>query len=316
MSSSSSWLQRRVFAEFRPPAALRPFSSPLRDAPDGLRVTWLGTAGFVVQSATTTLMIDPYLSRVAPGALLTRPLCADMAAIARHTPCKLDAVICGHSHFDHLMDAPAIAQMSGAELIGSATTCAFGAAAGLAKEQMRCVPSDGAHLSVGDLTIRMAPSRHARLFCGHVPFAGFVHGAPTRPRFWHYRMGGAFGVFVGNGAVSLYHNGSADLVDVALRGEQVDAVLLGLAGWKTTPGYLPRLLSILRPRLVIPSHHDAFFAPLEAGVRLLPGVDFPRVLAELERIVPGARLIAPLYSETVCIPRVAEPYLLRRAGSN
>jgi hypothetical protein len=62
--------------------------------------------------------------------------------------------------------------------------------------------------------------------------------------------------------------------------------------------------------------HDAFFAPLKAGVRLLPGVDLPRVLAELERLLPGARLIAPLYSETVCIPRGAEPYLLRCAGSN
>jgi L-ascorbate metabolism protein UlaG (beta-lactamase superfamily) len=307
-----NWLQRSVFSEFRPPDALRPLATAQRDAPDGLSVTWLGTAGFIVRSATTSVAIDPYLTRVPLASLLLRPLRADDAELARKLPSRLDAVLCGHSHYDHLLDAPQAAWQSGATLYGSRTTCAYGRQAGLSPERVVAVGPQGGTFKVGDLEVRFVPSLHAALFCGHVPFPGETPQPPTRPRVWDFRMGGAFGIFVRGAGVSLYHNGSADLVDMALAGEHADVVLLGLAGWQSTERYLPRLLGTLRPRVVVPAHHDAFFAPLDAGVRLLPGIQFARFLEQTASIVPGARVLAPLYEETVCVPRRGEPYLVPR----
>jgi len=265
-------------------------------------VRWLGTASFVIESAGSSLVIDPYLTRASLRQLAFAPLLPDRAAIDRHAPKNLVAVLCGHSHFDHLLDAPLLSQVTGAKLVGSDTTLAFGRAQGLPETQLLSVPALGAELELGPFAVRFIPSRHAALLLGRVPFPGSVDGAvPELRRPWHYRMGGAFGVLVSAGGVSIYHNGSADLVDAELRGVEADVALVGLAGRRYTPAYLQRLLTPLAPKLVLPSHHDAFFGPLEAGVRLLPGIEFERFVRDTERFAPRAQILAPLYDEPVWI---------------
>jgi hypothetical protein len=91
------------------------------------------------------------------------------------------------------------------------------------------------------------------------------------------------------------------LSDAALRGVRADVALVGLAGRTATPDYLGRLLSVLTPSFVIPCHHDAFFAPLEHGCRLLPGIDLDGFLADTRALLPDARIALPDYLETVPI---------------
>ena len=80
------------------------------------------------------------LSRV----VLSR-LRVDNRAIERFVP-GADFIACGHSHFDHAMDAPAIAARFGATVIGSASTAALCEASGLAADRRIEVPAEGATL--------------------------------------------------------------------------------------------------------------------------------------------------------------------------
>src|SRR5213075_3140263 len=74
-------------------------------------LTYLGVAGWQLEAAGTIVITDPYLSRPAdPDA----PLVPDAAAIAAHTPPHADLVLVGHSHHDHLLDAPSVARRTGA----------------------------------------------------------------------------------------------------------------------------------------------------------------------------------------------------------
>ena len=312
MSRTFWWrAYERVFAPFErsPDLALPvapPVSSPSAENAGargaGLRVRWLGTAGFVVESARTTVMIDPYLSRLPLPVLAASPLRSDENAVRARLPTRVDAVLCGHSHFDHLLDAPLIARLTGAKLFGSRTTRAFGVAARLEPEQIVEVDPVGGDFCVGDLEIRFVPSLHARLLMGSVPFAGEVSPpAPLPARVWQYRMGGAFGIFVRAPGATLYHNGSADLVDAALAGLRADVLLIGIVGRKYATDYVPRLLRLLHPSIVVPTHHDAFFAPLAEGVRLLPGVDMAGFVAEVRRVSPEVQIVAPLYDEVMGI---------------
>jgi hypothetical protein len=101
-------------------------------------------------------------------------------------------------------------------------------------------------------------------------------------------MGGAFGISITARERSLYHNGSADLVDAELEGLTADVLLVGLAGRYATRDYLGRLSGHLSPRMILPTHHDTFFSPLSRGVRLLPGIDFPSLSVE-ENLTVAAR---------------------------
>jgi L-ascorbate metabolism protein UlaG (beta-lactamase superfamily) len=299
-----------MFSPFQPNAEVRLPDAPRRETgnPSGesLRVRWLGTAGFIVESARTTVMIDPYLSRLPLPVLATSALAPDEKAVRARLPTRVNAVLCGHSHFDHLLDAPLIARITGAKLFGSRTTRAFGLAAGLEPEQIVEVDATGGEFSVGDLDIRFVPSLHARLLMGSVPFAGEVSPpAPSAARVWQYRMGGAFGIFVGASGATLYHNGSADLIDAGLAGLRADLLLIGIVGRKYATDYVPRLLRLLRPSVVVPAHHDAFFAPLEDGLRLLPGVDLDGFVAEVRRVRPEAQIVAPMYDEIMALDAAA-----------
>src|SRR5262249_17306015 len=163
---------------------------------------------------------------------------------------------------------------------------------GLEENQLVRIPPRGAIVRFGDIEVRFVTSRHGKIFLGRVPFPGEVTSTPRPPkRIWHYRMGGAYGLLIKMPGVAVYHTASADLIDAEVDGEQADVLLAGLAGRRGTENYVGRLVGALSPKLVIPTHHDAFFAPLERGLHLLPGIDVEGFVSEVFTRAPHAGVI-------------------------
>ena len=294
-------LYERIFPRWRPRPELRPRTASASGATFELR--WLGTAGFVVRAGDTTLLVDPFLSRPSLPRVATRPLEPDEPVLRAHLPERVDAILCSHGHYDHLLDAPRIARWTGALLVGSHSVCNIGRAEGLPESQLVEVPATGWRRRFGAVDVRFVPGLHGRIFLGRVPHAGTVETPPRLPlRWFEYLDGGVFGLLLECGGTTLYHNGSADLIDAELRGVRADVVLAGLAGRFATPRYLERLLGLLEPRAVVPTHHDAFFAPLERGVHLLPGIDLDGFTAEVRSFAPGATVVVPDYEEPIVVP--------------
>jgi L-ascorbate metabolism protein UlaG (beta-lactamase superfamily) len=77
-----------------------------------------------------------------------------------------------------------------------------------------------------------------------------------------YRCGQVWGISIAVGGARLYHQGSADLLDDAVREKGVDVFLAGVAGRSFTDRYWERILPRLEPRVVVPTHYDNFFRPL------------------------------------------------------
>jgi L-ascorbate metabolism protein UlaG (beta-lactamase superfamily) len=292
-------LYERVFPKWQKDKRFRVFGD---ESGPGVSLTWLGTASFVVRTATTTVLVDPYVTRLGlPGLLFGHE--PDERAIASAFPSVVDAIVCGHSHYDHVADAPRIAKRTGAVLVGSESTCAWGEAEGLPKDKLVAMGRRGGVVTVGDVEIRLVPSAHGKVVLHRVPFPGTVERVSRLPRpVWDYKMGGAFGVLLRVGDLRIYHNGSADLVDAELRGISADVLLACLAGRRSTRAYVKRLVDHLRPGLVVPTHHDAFFAPLERGVHLLPGIDLPGFLEECATYAPEATRLTPDYHERLWVP--------------
>jgi len=295
-------LYETIFPKWQKDSFFRPVG---REAEGGVTLTWLGTASFVVRTASTTVLVDPYLTRASiPGLIF--PHEPDERAIFSALPPRIDAIVCGHSHYDHVADAPRIAKRTGALLVGSESTCAWGAAEGLDESRLVRFSPRGGTVTVGDIEIRMVPSRHGKALFHRVPLPGFVAHTPRLPQpIWAYKMGGAFGVLLRTEGCSIYHNGSADLVDAELRGLQADVLLACLAGRRGTQAYVKRLVDHLGPGLVVPTHHDAFFSPLSEGVHLLPGIDLSGFLSESATYAPKATRVTMDYHEALSVPRGA-----------
>ncbi len=250
-------------------------------------VTWLGTAGFSIEHDGYVVLIDPYLTRAPLWRCARGAIESDRALVERITP-KADAIVAGHTHFDHVLDVPAIARATGATVYGSRSCAALCRASGVAEAQIVDVQARGEpRAEVGPFELRFVPSVHSAFLFGRIPFPGEISDCDQIPlRTSAYRCGAVFGVDVRVAGKRIYHLGSADLLD-GLPERDVDLLLMCVAGWTTTERFCPRVMSSLHPHAILLSHWDNFFAPLDDGAKMLPAMRMPRLVEGLTAIEPG-----------------------------
>jgi L-ascorbate metabolism protein UlaG (beta-lactamase superfamily) len=275
--------------------ALRAWERVGLGLPAGLELEWLGVSGYRLTYEGVSLFVDPYVSRVPLRALLLRrPAMPDASLIARYVtaPGPVAGVLVGHTHFDHAVDAPAVARRFGVSAYGSASLAHLMHLHGLGELAVEVVPHE--RYELGPFVVRFVPSRHSKLLFGRrVPMDGeltcdHLHGlSPTS-----YKCGAVWGIRIEVGGVSLYHQGSANLDDDELGDEPVDVFLAGVAGRSVTPRYWERILPRLDPALIVPTHYDDFFAPLGADERFTRGVRLSELPDEVGAVSHDARLAA------------------------
>ena len=275
--------------------ALRRLEAEPLDLPAGLQLEWLGVSGYRITYEGVSLFVDPYVSRVPLRALLLGRLAMpDDALIERYVtaPGPVAGVLVGHTHFDHAIDAPAIARRFGTKAYGSSSLAQLMHLHGLGELAVEVTPHKAYEL--GPFVVRFVPSRHSKLLFGRrIPMDGeltcdHVHGLSPRA----YRCGQVWGIRIEVAGVSLYHQGSADLDDDELRREPVDVFLAGVAGRSFTPGSWERILPRLDPRVVVPTHYDDFFAPLGRRLRFVRQVRLADVPGEVAAVAGDARVAA------------------------
>jgi L-ascorbate metabolism protein UlaG (beta-lactamase superfamily) len=265
------------------------------DLPAGLEIRWLGVSGYRLTYEGVSLFIDPYVSRVPlRSLLLRRTALPDAAMVARYAsaPGPVAGVLVGHTHFDHAVDAPALARVHGTKAYGSASLVKLMALHGLAEQAVEIATHKVYELD--PFAVTFVPSRHSKLLFGRkVPMDGPLtcdHLDGLAPGA--YRCGAVYGIRIEVAGVSIYHQGSADLIDAELPDRQVDVFLAGVAGRQVTPRYWERVLPKLDPRWVVPTHYDNFFSPLGAPQDMVRRVDLAGVPAEIARVASDARVAA------------------------
>ncbi len=276
-------------------AALRDLEAVPLGLPAGLQVDWLGVSGYRITYGGVSLFVDPYVSR-APlrSLLLGRPAMPDPALVERWLPAggAVAGVLVGHTHFDHAVDAPAVARRHGAKAYGSASLAHLMRLHGLGGLAVEVRPHEP--YEMGPFVVRFVPSRHSKLLFGRkVPMDGeltceHLHG--LRPGA--YRCGQVWGIRIDVAGIGIYHQGSADLDDGQLREGPVDVFLAGVAGRGFTPRYWERILPRLDPRIVVPTHYDDFFAPLGRRLGFVRRVRLADVPGEVAAVSGAARVAA------------------------
>lgn len=232
------------------------------------------------------IAVDPYLTRAGLWRTVFGRLVPDEAEIARRVP-KADAVLVGHSHHDHALDAPALCRRTGGTLYGSQATAFVAQAYGLDAAQVRIVPPRlvSEH---GAARFTALPSRHGKAVLGRVPLPGDItRPPPWPPRVTDLRHGPVYQWLVEVAGTRILHVDSADFIDEEL--VPADILCLCAVGRQYRRDYTRRAIELVRPKVVIPCHWDDFTVPLDAAPRQLPGVDVEGFVDEIR--AAGSRAV-------------------------
>jgi L-ascorbate metabolism protein UlaG (beta-lactamase superfamily) len=254
------------------------------ELPDGLEVEWLGVSGYRLSYEGQTIFIDPYFSRLPfRDLVLRRTALPDPAALDRFVRAsgEVVGVLVGHTHFDHAVDAPALAKRFGCRAYGSRSLVNLMALHGLAERTIEVEPYRTYEL--GPFEVSFTPSVHSKLLLGlAVPYDGELscdHLDSLSPGA--YRCGQVWGISIAVAGLRFYHQGSANLVDDAVRERGVDVFLAGVAGRSFTRDYWKRILPLLDPRAVVPTHYDNFFRPLGKEMGFVANVQLAQLPDEI-----------------------------------
>lgn len=248
-----------------------------------LTYRWLGTAGLEFTGDGYTLLVDPFFTRPSTTALLRGARVPANAALAARYISRADALLVTHPHYDHVMDVPAVMQLTGARAYGSPNTCTLLAWHGIPEGQIQSVQV-GDCFEVGPFKVTVFPAAHtrlplSRLFNGALPAhlredgpGGPQAKSPLPLRLWQYRMDTCFSFRIQAGE---------RVILVGNHPVRADTVFLA--------PYMPEkeLSAFLRaanPELIIPIHWDDFTQPLSRSIR-------PMMITAAQGLRPAARLL-------------------------
>ena len=254
---------------------------PQIDSPS-LNIHYLGTAGFVLSGAQRHIVIDPFVSR--PGLIETGffPLQSKAEQLQSVIP-RADDVLVGHAHHDHVLDAPLLCQQTGARLIGSSDVAQVARGFGLPEAQI-CATAGHEDIECGSGRVRGIPSRHGRVYFNRVTLPGYMTKPPRwPPRVWSLRHGHVLNWFIELSGIKVMHIDSADFIPEECAGVEVDVLCLCAIGRKYRPNYVSEAVATFKPKWVIPCHWDWFFTPYGGKQLMLPGVDLPGMVAEIQK---------------------------------
>lgn len=250
-------------------------------------VQFAGVSTLLLSDGETTILTDGYFTR--PSALQLgfgkiAPNEDDVKwAVKRLGITTLDAILVVHSHFDHAMDAPLVAKLTGAPVYGSESTANICRGLGLQEGQIRLL-EEKQSLQFGDFRVTPILSNHYE-FANERVRASALGGnqeitAPLVPPVPQdaYKMGGAYTFYIEHPLGTFLIHSSAGWKENTLDSIQADVVFLGVGGLGAQTEtyqqeYFRQIVDQVNPQRVILIHWDALTGsirkPLQGEVLLV-----------------------------------------------
>jgi L-ascorbate metabolism protein UlaG (beta-lactamase superfamily) len=271
---------------------------------------WLANSNYELDYRGQIFLFDTYFNRKARN----RPL-----GFAAEDVKRASLIFLGHGHFDHMSDVAPVAAATHAPVVGAPVTIETALKLGLPVQQAITV-SGGETLHFGDVTVDIALAHHSQPAPGIQEALDNLYKVELRrdtpdeaALSAEVRARGtfspdvldkgtlAFALTFPNGFKVLMLDSAGPItegdrklaekigpVDVASIGYQAHAVAERQVG-ETFP-----LVQLFRPKLYLPSHHDASFGSwIDLGIEPL--------LEKIRDEMPDTRFVAPLYRSPICV---------------
>ncbi len=281
-----------------------------------MELQWYGVSTFRLRVGGLVVFLDAYLDRVAA---------APPTGLSSVDVDEADAILIGHSHFDHLFGAQTISDRTGARIIGSHETIRLMANAGVPPQRLVAVAAgDLVELGPGVLA-RVLPSVHSCTWASSDPDPALdEHDVPLHER--QRRLGatlvseitaapelvehvagcgemprgdgGAFGYLIEADGTRLYWADTSGYFTGIVRDLRPDVAVLAAAGRgnvdgepspQRLPDFLATEVALMQPGEVVLCHHDNWMPPVTGpsnGGAIRPG-DVDAIRAAIAVDSPG-----------------------------
>ena len=284
-----------------------------------LSLTHFGAAGWSITDGKTTVLLDPYLSRIRfkgrkygpndatevpddarPIVNMDEAPSIDTGTVDLRAP-HANYILLSHAHFNHCMDVPYIAQKTGAVVIGTESTANAAQNGGVAEEQT-IVVRGGEDLEFPELSLKVIPSLHSPLSCKLYRDFGTIPIQNEPLTLDEYVEGGTLAYLLRFAGRDILLFGSMNYIEREMEGLRPDIAVIASAPPRLDiHDYTGRLLrAIGQPPIVIATHWDdqglPFGAPQDAALS-----HTKQFVDEVKLVNPAASVIVPLHFQTIKI---------------
>jgi len=293
------------------------------DAGDALELTYLGAGGFLMRWNGHAILTAPFYSN--PGLLqvgLGLPIAPDTELIDRHLPAVADveAILVGHAHYDHLMDAVYVAEAHAPRAVFYGNQTMAHILAARPPLRGRVVALDGEagdwwqagrwrYVAGRSIRIMALRSEHAPHFAGLTMFGGSVDADQEQlPRTaYGWKEGQTFAFVIdfldADGSVRqrIHYQDAGSNPPAGLPPptgatfiDPVDVAILCAASFGQVDDYPEAVVRQLHPHTVILGHWESFFQSFERPLQAVPLTDTKELALRLTAVMPeGARWHTP-----------------------
>ncbi|UCH09405.1 MAG: hypothetical protein JSU61_09210 [Fidelibacterota bacterium] len=279
---------------------------------EAIHIQYLGTSGFLIYRDGHGLLTSPLYSnpsifkvgfgRIAPDTIMIDRLYPNMACV------KIEAILVGHAHYDHLLDVPYVALRHTPEAViyGSASTGRLVSLADssligrmkVLEQELSREGRPGHWFYLADSTLRFMAieSDHGPHALGvHVMQGEVREGLKKLPRSaWAWREGVTIAYlidFLDDECQTVFRIHFQDATSHYPLGappsfappdtHRLDLAIVAVGSWFQVPGYPGKLLWYHQPRQVILGHWEGFFRsplksprPIPYSARLRPFIPY------------------------------------------
>jgi L-ascorbate metabolism protein UlaG (beta-lactamase superfamily) len=258
------------------------------DPASAVEVAFLGNTTLVIRDNETTLLVDGFVSRPGPGllrcALGTIGPSKEIIKkeLAATSVTRIDAVLVGHAHHDHALDATAIADLYNTEVIGSNSFANIyeGCHDPNSNSKVTPIPREGGSRTFGGFVVEFIPSVHGardsliqRLIGGEITSPLHLPAHISR-----LKCGDVFALRISHRQGEIVVTTTAGAKAGMLEGRKPSDVLFLSIGYlskekpKAQDFYWDQTVRATQPDVIVPVHWDDFTIPLSEGLKPATGL--------------------------------------------
>ena len=246
-----------------------------------MKVTFFGTTTLLFDDGTDQILFDchftrPSLAKYIMGSAPSNTALID-TLLKKHPLDRLCAVFISHTHHDHVMDMPYIANMTGAMVYGSSSALNVARGGNVPETQLVQFQPHTSYV-IGSFRITVIPSLHSKPTILNNDL-GETIDAPLAPsaKLRDYKEGGSYDFYVETPEKTYMIRPSFNYIEHQMDGYTADVLFLGTAGLakadaETEANFFAETAAKVHPKLIIPIHWDNFFSPLDRPATGMPSL--------------------------------------------